>query len=118
MARAKRTDRAEARRRHRSEQALAGVDDAALDAPEVEATTPARPAPGATTAVRPGFATAFREAFRPLDIRADLRALPSLVRHRALWIPVLLTIAQRLALRRRPARREPGHGSVRTRPAG
>ena len=52
MARAKRTDRAEARRRHRSEQALAGVDDAAMDTPEVEATTPARPAPGATTAVR------------------------------------------------------------------
>lgn len=96
MARAKRTDRAEARRRHRSEQALAGVDDAAMDTPEVEATTPARPAPGATTAVRPGFATAFREAFRPLDIRADLRALPSLVRHRALWIPVLLTILSAL----------------------
>ncbi|MEZ0239644.1 MAG: hypothetical protein ACAH65_02495 [Chloroflexota bacterium] len=96
MARAKRTDRAEARRRHRSEQALAGVDVAALDAPQVEATTTARPAPGATTAVRPGFATAFREAFRPLDIRADLRALPSLVRHRALWIPVLLTIVSAL----------------------
>ncbi len=93
MARAKRTDRAEARRRHRNEQALAGLDDAAPDAPEDEATTPARPVPGATTAVRRGFATAFREAFRPLDIRADLRALPSLLRHRALWIPVLLTIA-------------------------
>lgn len=92
MARAKRTDRAEARRRHRSEQALAGVDEADLDAPEVETATPARPAPGPTTTARRGFTTAFREAFHPLDIRSDLRALPSLVRHRALWVPVLLTI--------------------------
>jgi hypothetical protein len=92
VARAKRTDRAEARRRHRSEQALAGVDEAAVDTPDDETTTPARPAPGATTAARRGFTAAFREAFRPLDIRADLRALPSLVRHKALWIPVLLTI--------------------------
>jgi hypothetical protein len=97
VARAKRTDRAEARRRHRSEQALAGVDEATLDTLEAEsatatATRPERPAPEATTAVRRGFTTAFREAFRPLDIRGDLRALPSLVRHKALWIPVLLTI--------------------------
>jgi hypothetical protein len=92
VARAKRTDRAEARRRHRNEQALAGIDDVAEEASEIGTTAPERPAPGATTTARRGFATAFREAFRPLDIRSDLRALPRLVRHRALWIPVLLTV--------------------------
>jgi hypothetical protein len=92
VARAKRTDRAEARRRRRSEQALASVDEANLDAAEVGSQAAERPTPGATTVARRGFASAFREAFRPLDVRGDLRALPGLVRHKALWVPVLLTI--------------------------
>jgi len=92
VARAKRTDRSEARRRHRSEQALAGIDEGGLDSSEVGGPAPERPTPGTTTAVRRGFATAFREAFRPVDVRSDLRALPGLVRNRALWVPVLLTI--------------------------
>lgn len=97
MARAKRTDRAEARRRHRAEQALAGIDEADLDSPEVSSPAAERPAAerptaGAPTVARRGFASAFREAFRPVDVRSDLRALPGLVRHKALWVPVLLTI--------------------------
>ena len=33
-------------------------------------------------------------SFRPLDIRSDLRALPPIaVRSKALWLPVLLTLA-------------------------
>lgn len=92
MARAKRTDRAEARRRRRSEQALAAIDEADLESAELESPAPERPGPGATTAARRGFASAFREAFRPVDVRGDLLALPGLVRNKALWVPVLLTI--------------------------
>jgi hypothetical protein len=36
---------------------------------------------------------AFREAFHPVDIRADLAALPWLAVHtKALWVPVLVTV--------------------------
>jgi hypothetical protein len=93
VARAKRTQRAEARRRYRNEQALAETaadDDLAASA--TPAATPAgsgSPAPSA----RRSIGAAFREAFRPVDLRGDLRALPQLLRHRALWIPVLLTLA-------------------------
>lgn len=95
MARAKRTHRAEARRRYRNEQASAAVADDAM--PDEPAAVPrSRPTSTATTQTpsgRPSVRDAFRAAFRPLDIRADLRALPQLVRHRALWIPVILTLA-------------------------
>jgi hypothetical protein len=40
---------------------------------------------------RPGLATAFRSSFRPLDVRADLRALPQLVRHWSFFVPVVLS---------------------------
>lgn len=93
MARAKRTARAEARRRYRAEQALLDVapeveDDEEQPADRVPDTARA-PAPG----VRRGFAAAFRDAFRPLDIRGDLEALPGIaLRSRALWLPLLLTL--------------------------
>ena len=100
MARAKRTDRAAARRRYRSEQALAATDiDEASS--EVESTTTATTA-SAASAARPSstptegrrtIGSAFREAFHPVDVRSDLRALPQLIRHRAFWIPALLTLA-------------------------
>lgn len=86
MARAKRTDRAEARRRHRAElgEPEPGTGDAAL-------ATRAAPAPEAPPRP-PGITTAFRAAFRPLDLRSDLRSAPGLLRHRAFFIPVALTI--------------------------
>ena len=111
MARAKRTNRAEARRRYRATLAedpdYLEAEDAALDAAEREEVTasparrratPAAPAPRAAApaprpAARPGLASAFRSSFRPLDVRADLRGLPSLIRHRSVWLPVLLTLA-------------------------
>lgn len=92
MARAKRTDRAEARRRYRNEQALAATDvdaDLASETSSATATAASTPGPGA----RRSIGSAFREAFRPVDLRSDLRALPQLIRHRAFWIPVLLTLA-------------------------
>ena len=92
MARAKRTHRAEARRRYRSEQGLVDTPaDTELDGP---VTTPPDASRQAATSApgRPGIGYAFRAAFRPLDARSDLRELPRLVRDKALWVPVLLTL--------------------------
>ena len=92
MARAKRTQRAEARRRYRSEQGLTDqTADTELDGPVTA--DPAAARPGAPDVpARRGIANAFRSAFRPLDARSDLRALPQLVRDKALWVPVILTL--------------------------
>ncbi len=102
MARAKRTDRAEARRRHRAAQ---GFTDAELDAAEAEDdASAARPtargdrAPRAAADSAPpqriGIGNAFRLAFRPLDLRGDLAAFPRIaLRSRALWVPLGLTLA-------------------------
>ena len=106
MARAKRTERAEARRRYRSvvgatENPELEMDDAdVLDAPtaalprgsrtkRAEAGATARGA--ATTPPRVGFVASLRRAAGPADIRADLRALPSIAIHsKALWVPLLV----------------------------
>ena len=106
MARAKRTERAEARRRYRSvvgatENPELEMDDAdVLDAPtaalprgsrtkRTEAGATARGA--ATTPPRVGFVASLRRAAGPADIRADLRALPSIAIHsKALWVPLLV----------------------------
>jgi hypothetical protein len=97
VARAKRTQRAEARRRYRSEQSLPAQGDAdAIDAPAGTPPTSRSTSSASgsqTSAPRQGVGNAFRAAFRPVDIRSDLRALPQLVRHRALWIPVAITLA-------------------------
>jgi len=96
VARAKRTARADARRRYRAEQTFA---EAAADDEPIEETTPRRErAPAAAAPGEPGarrgFMAAFRESFRPLDVRGDLEALPGIaIRTRALWLPILLTLA-------------------------
>jgi hypothetical protein len=92
VARAKRTHRAEARRRYRNEQAIGAYEGDDADIEPVERATPEQPRPGATTSVRRGFAAAFREAFHPVNVPADLRSIPMLVRNKALWIPILLTL--------------------------
>jgi hypothetical protein len=67
------------------------VDDAQGEgAPTAGTTRQGRPDPGPSE--RLGIGTAFRLAFRPLDLRGDLRALPRLVLNKALWLPVLLTL--------------------------
>ena len=106
MARAKRTDRAEARRRYRAAMAEAGTPVSDLDPDEDD--VPAKPAGsrGSTTArasgsaasgpapmQRPGIGYAFRTAFRPADLRGDLKALPGLMKHPAFWGPLLLSAA-------------------------
>lgn len=104
MARAKRTDRAEARRRYRAtlidESLPTDPDD---DEPvETESTADAVPAgrsrnrPAATAPSgpqpRPSVIGALKAAFRPTDLRGDLRALPVLVRHRSFFIPLAMIV--------------------------
>lgn len=105
MARAKRTDRAEARRRHRAATAAVegDTDTEPSSAPTASGSTAARTSSGATTMSSPGgrlpMGTAFRQAFHPVDIRADLAALPWLAVHtKALWVPILITLAGTAAI--------------------
>ena len=92
MARAKRTTRAEARRRYRAEQGLPDEATALDDADDPDAPTPRRSRTDPDPGGRLGIGTALRMSFRPIDIRGDLRALPRLARNKALLIPVLLTV--------------------------
>ena len=112
VARAKHTQRAEARRRYRATQVELGEgpDDEELDATEgADARATARvprkildsTATGGSAAVSnrpPGITSAFRSAARPVNVREDLARLPELIRHRAVWIPVLATAASGVAL--------------------
>jgi hypothetical protein len=101
VARAKRTDRAEARRRYRAE--MAGPDDLGEEVADGEGGPAQTPTPNAgrsrPSTARPsaptgrlGIAAAFRQSIHPLNVRGDLAALPGLVTNKALYIPVLLTV--------------------------
>ncbi len=104
MARAKRTDRAAARRRYRA--TFAGPEpDGELEGDDASTST-ASPTTversagsarsggssgGAAAQPRPSIASAFRSSFRPVDLRGDLRALPILLRHPAFLVPTVLS---------------------------
>jgi hypothetical protein len=105
VARAKRTDRAEARRRNRASLADSPPDEG-LDGADGAPAAAAAPAPsararanaagpggsaGAPAAARPSITGAFRSSFRPLDLRGDLRALPRLLTHWSFFVPVVLS---------------------------
>lgn len=99
MARAKRTDRADARRRYRAElsttDAAATTDDAIPTADQPRRRPAASAQASASTSTptqRPGMLAAFKTSFHPVDVRGDLAALPTLIRDKAFWIPVGLTI--------------------------
>jgi hypothetical protein len=106
VARAKRTDRAEARRRYRASigdplpddelgpddeagttEAPAGRSASQRTARAVSASSSTEPALPA----RPSIGTAFRTAFRPVDLRGDIRAVPQLVTHWSFFVPVILS---------------------------
>ncbi len=95
MARAKRTDRAEARRRARLAADSSGAapsDGAASDDRETRGST--TPTASGGVAARPSIFGAFRGAIRPIDLRADLRQIPWLItRTKAVWVPSLLVLA-------------------------
>ena len=109
MARAKRTDRNEARRRYRAELAAQRNE---IDSEELASDQPLVPntlardvtRPRATTnggaartaapasAVRPGIAASFRASFTPLDLRGDLLSLPKVLTHWALLASVAVSV--------------------------
>jgi hypothetical protein len=115
VARAKRTDRAAARRRYRA--SIADSFETEEPTPDDEAPQPATiptgsapppraatstgarsTAPTATPVGRPSVMGALRSSFRPVDLRGDLQALPMLLRHKAFLIPVILSGASVAAL--------------------
>ena len=100
MARAKRTDRAEARRRSRAAQSAEAADLAEATAEPTarrQPTTPTDKSPSQPT--RMGFMEAFRAAIRPIHVREDLAALPWIAIHsKALWVPVVITILSTAAI--------------------
>ena len=107
MARAKRTERAEARRRYRAASAAPVTDDATdVDAPAASTTTKAKPTSSGSSKSasqvppgRVGFSQAFRLSFRPMHVRQDVAALPWIATHtHALWIPVAITLASTLVI--------------------
>jgi hypothetical protein len=110
VARAKRTDRAEARRRHRAQLASDAIDTSG-ESEDVEPESPSaggrrdEPPPGrrpvasrAQPPERLSFIAALRGAYEPAHIRGDLAALPDLLRSRAVIVPALLVLASATVL--------------------
>lgn len=108
MARAKRTDRTDARRRHRAQQTSeaevidvdAGQDDddgvrtqgsSRGTAPKGAAAGSSGAAPAARPA-RPSFIGSARAAYRPAQVREDLAALPRLVVHWSVLVSAALAV--------------------------
>jgi hypothetical protein len=104
VARAKRTARAEARRRSRAAQ---GAEFAETDEP-IETTgapsaqrpaAPAGPAKAPPPGTRMPFTAAVRASVHPVHVREDLASLPWIALHtKALWVPVLITVASLVAI--------------------
>jgi hypothetical protein len=98
LARAKQTGRAEARRKYRQAQVAVDGDETELEDEELaeeparsaKGVRPTRASSGARATPPPtgrvGFTGAFRAAYHPANIREDLRALPMLLRSRALLL--------------------------------
>jgi hypothetical protein len=90
VARAKNTDRAEARRRHRAELAAAAEPDVAEEGLEGE---PPAQRPSERSPTRSGgYLNSMRSAYRRPDIRADIAYLPHLLRSKAFLVPLALTV--------------------------
>jgi hypothetical protein len=102
VARAKRTDRAEARRRYRAElgtrdatdvESTDGEEPGAVDARRRQ---PSRAAPTVSRAAsgpprQPGLLGGLRSALQPANVREDIAAVPKLLRTNwLLWIPFAL----------------------------
>lgn len=102
MARAKHTDRSEARRRYRqtTNEAVEGeiLEPEAADLDSTEPRRPARAAAQPGRPERPSFLGSFRAAYHPARVRDDLRALPSLLRSRAFLGALLLVLAGGVAV--------------------
>ncbi len=106
MARAKRTERAEARRRYRAVTA-GDPGSETIDGVEVDSNAGAARRPSTASEMkssasappeRVGFLAAFRLSIRPVHVRADVAALPWIAVHtKALWVPILITVGSTIA---------------------
>jgi len=99
VARAKSTQRAEARRRYRAANAPDETGDFAEGVTPPASTgrtssTTQSSARSTAPVGRVGFVDAFKLSIRPIHVRPDLEALPWIAIHtKALWLPLLITIA-------------------------
>jgi hypothetical protein len=109
VARAKKTERAEARRRYRAATGTEPAEGEVLEAPAIPAAAiprgarDRRPAsaggPDAAAAGRPSFLGSLRAAVGTVDIPGDLRAFPSIVlRSKAGWVPALIVVGTTVAM--------------------
>jgi hypothetical protein len=103
VARAKRTNRAEARRRYRAQ--IAEQPDAETPETAEQPVEPSARGPRAPRGPRPaaepqrsGMRYAFRAAFREPNIREDIEHLPELLRSRAIFLPVLISVGTAVAI--------------------
>jgi hypothetical protein len=93
VARAKSTDRAEARRRYRAATAAAEADGP-MEASLAPATRTTSGGSATASPPRPGIIGSFKSAIRPINLREDLRDLPRLATQTyAIWVPSALMIA-------------------------
>lgn len=95
MARAKRTQRADARRRYREAiAAQADGEEAIVEVPA--AAVSQRPVKGspatASQPARPSFFGTFRAAVQPADLRGDLQSLPRLILSPAVLVPIAVVV--------------------------
>jgi hypothetical protein len=105
LARAKRTERADARRRYR-EATAATTNGEGAEAPEIAAAALPRDARAHGSAPAPepepkrrGFGSGIFAAVGPVDIRGDLRALPHIFfRSKAIWLPGLIIVVTAVAM--------------------
>jgi len=108
VARAKRTERADARRRYRVATDGAPDGDAVVESPAIPAAAvprdqrdrrPSGSAPGAPPPPRASFLASLRTAAGAADIRGDLRAFPSIVLHsKAALIPGAIIVGTTVAM--------------------
>jgi hypothetical protein len=95
--RAKRTNRAEARRRYRASIGEPIEEEAFDEAAPEAATRSSAPKTQGAPQERPSLGNAFRAAFRSPNVREDLGFLPALLVDRSVWLPSLLTVAAGIA---------------------
>ena len=100
MARAKRTARADARRRYRAATEPAfDIDDETTESSDVARTVrQPRASKPEDSQKRVGMFEALKVSIHPVRFREDLAAFPPLVTNRALLLPILLTVVSTLAV--------------------
>jgi hypothetical protein len=98
VARAKRTNRAEARRRYRAQAAERAQAEAVEGRPAERPVAPERTPRATAEPPRRGLRYAFRESFRPVNLRDDLAHVGDIIGSPALWVGVAAPVVAALLL--------------------